>query len=63
VIRNPESKVLNHEIPVIAMTAHAMKGDREKCFETGMDDYLAKPVNPKEFSDMLEKWITEPDAS
>ena len=63
VIRNPESKVLNHKIPVIAMTAHAMKGDREKCFETGMDDYLAKPVNPKEFSDMLEKWITEPDAS
>jgi signal transduction histidine kinase/CheY-like chemotaxis protein len=63
VIRNLESKVLNHNIPVIAMTANAMKGDREKCIEAGMDDYIAKPVNPQELADMLEKWITELDAS
>lgn len=60
-IRNPASKVLDHEVPVIAMTAHAIKGDRERCLEAGMDDYLCKPVNPRELCDMIEKWIKEPE--
>jgi len=60
-IRNPASKVLDHEVPVIAMTAHAIKGDRERCLDAGMDDYLCKPVNPRELCDMIEKWITEPE--
>ena len=43
-------------IIIVAMTAHAMQGDREKCISAGMDDYLAKPVRPKDVRDMIEKW-------
>ncbi len=62
-IRNPESKVLDHKVPVIALTAHAMKGDREKCLEAGMYDYLCKPVNPQELCDILEKWVAKQNYS
>jgi signal transduction histidine kinase/CheY-like chemotaxis protein len=41
---------------IIAMTAFAMKGDKEKCLESGMNDYLAKPVSPRQIAEVIEKW-------
>ena len=44
-------------IPIVAMTAHAMKGDREKCLEAGMDDYITKPIKRETVFKMIEKWV------
>jgi two-component system, sensor histidine kinase and response regulator len=50
--QEPEGK----HTPIIAMTAHAMKGDQERCLQAGMDDYLSKPLSPKEVMAAIEYW-------
>ena len=50
-------------IPVVAMTANAMPGDREKCIQAGMDDYVSKPVNIAELEGMIGKWVYGEGAS
>ncbi len=59
IIRDPESKVLNHEIPVIAMTANVMKGDRERYLDAGMNDYISKPLNMQDIKTAIQKQISE----
>ena len=46
-----------HHIPIVGVTAHALKGDRERCLEAGMDDYLPKPISPRALIDKIERWI------
>ena len=58
VIRERE-KETGGRIPIIAMTAHAMKGDRERCLEAGMDEYVSKPIRPQAVVDAIESVIKE----
>jgi signal transduction histidine kinase/DNA-binding response OmpR family regulator len=51
------------KIPIVAMTAHAMKGDREKCLNAGMDDYITKPIKRELVFEMIEKWFLNKEAS
>jgi signal transduction histidine kinase/ActR/RegA family two-component response regulator len=56
-IRDNGSKVRDHEIPIIAMTANAMQGDREKYLNFGMNDYIAKPIDSQILLSILKKWL------
>ncbi len=58
-IRSEEMPLALRVIPVIAMTANAMEGDRQKCLEAGMNDYLPKPISPASLSAVLDRWLPE----
>ena len=55
--RQAEMAPGGRRLPIVAMTAHAMKGDREKCIQAGADDYLPKPLKKAELLGMVEKWL------
>ncbi len=61
VIRNNTTSVRNHRIPIIALTANAMKGDREKCLDVGMDDYISKPFKMEDLDNAIKRNIMEKD--
>ncbi|MCH5376774.1 MAG: response regulator, partial [Planctomycetes bacterium] len=58
-IRDQEQKTGGH-IPIIAMTAHALKGDRERCLESGMDEYVSKPIHAKRMLETIESVLNVP---
>ncbi|MBF0508233.1 MAG: PAS domain S-box protein [Deltaproteobacteria bacterium] len=58
-IREKEKQIGGH-IPIVAMTAYAMKGDRERCFEAGMDGYLSKPIDPQELFRTIDSFFPRP---
>ena len=60
-IRAMEQGTSRH-LPIIAMTAHAMQGDRERCLEMGMDDYVSKPLEPKVLLNVLDRWANSTDS-
>jgi PAS domain S-box-containing protein len=60
IIRDPSSNVLDHKVPIIAMTALAMQGDRERCLAAGMNDYVAKPIELGTLTQMLTRWLSGP---
>ncbi len=56
-IRKDASGVLNPRVPIIAMTAATMQGDREKCIKAGMNDFIAKPVQPGKLAEVIARWL------
>ncbi|MCP4604617.1 MAG: response regulator [Proteobacteria bacterium] len=58
IIRDSTSEVRNHDVPIIAMTAHTLKGARGKCLEIGMNDYIPKPIESDFLAEVIEKWTS-----
>jgi CheY-like chemotaxis protein len=58
IIRSGNFGIMNPDVIIVALTAHAMDGDRERCIEAGMNDYMAKPVKSSDISTVVEKWLS-----
>ena len=61
IIRDPDSNIPYHDIPIIAMTAHAMQEDRKKCLDSGMNGYISKPIDAQILINEIEKQISGGD--
>jgi CheY-like chemotaxis protein/predicted Fe-Mo cluster-binding NifX family protein len=60
VIRDPQSGVRSHHVPVIAMTAHERQQDQKHCIEVGMDDLISKPIQPDRLREIMNVFLSEP---
>lgn len=60
-IRRGDDLISDPQLPIIAMTAHALQGDREKSIEAGMNDYITKPINPDKLINVIRHWLPEDD--
>jgi CheY-like chemotaxis protein len=56
-VRDPKTRVRHHDVPIVAMTAHASEADRRKCLESGMNDYLSKPINIAQLERLLDRHL------
>jgi CheY-like chemotaxis protein len=61
--RSPAAAATPPDVPIIAMTAHAMTGDRERCLAVGMDDYVSKPYDPERLLARIGHWLGKRAAS
>ncbi|MCH6259131.1 response regulator [Puniceicoccaceae bacterium K14] len=59
-IRKGECGTQNRDVPIIALTANATEADKQLCLDAGMNDYLSKPIEPKDISEKLDKWLLKP---
>jgi signal transduction histidine kinase/DNA-binding NtrC family response regulator len=57
IIRNTNSNVINHDLPIIAMTAHAMSGYKDICIKAGMNDYVTKPIQPDKLTKVINQYL------